>query len=168
MIRYVFKDDPVAFKGAKNADPQKIGEELARLATNAGGDLTPKAVVEAARDPKNLLHPHFEWDDAIAADRYRQDQAREIIRCIRVEDDETEQPERAFLSVAGKGGTSYRTLQDVRSSIDLQKAVLSAAERDLDAFERRYRDMIDVCDLVRSARERVKARRNKIETRAAA
>ena len=164
-MRYFFKDDPLPIKDAKDADPQKIGEALAALSDKAGGELTPKAVVEAAADPKHVLHRHFEWNDKAAAEKYRLDQAREIIRCIRVEDGDEDEPVRAFLSVSGKGGISYRTVQDVKKSSDLQLAVLKAAERDLEAFERRYRDLTDVCDLVRSARSSVKRRRDKLETR---
>lgn len=167
MIKYVFKDDPLPIKNAKDADPQTIGEALAAIATTAGGDLTPKAVVEAARDPRHTLHAHFDWDDASAAEKFRQDQARAIIRCIRIDDDQ-EEPARAFLSVTGRGGVSYRTLGDVKSSSDLQLAVLKAAERELDAFERRYRELEDVCALVRSARSTVRRRREKVETRSAA
>lgn len=167
-MKYVFRDEPLPIKNAKGADPQKIGEALAELATIAGGDLTPKAVVEAARDPRHVLHTHFEWDDALAAEKYRQEQAREIIRCIRIDDETEDEPVRAFLSVSNRGGISYRTLQDVKSSSDLQLAVLKAAERDLDAFERRYRELTDVCELVRSARSTVRKRREKVERQAAA
>ena len=170
MIRYVFaEDDVVAIKNAKLADPQAIGEALAAIATNAGGALTAPAVVDAARDPTSPLHLHFEWSDVIAAEKFRQDQAREIIRCIRVEDVDSEQPPRAFLSVAGRGGTSYRTLGDVKSSRDLQEVILAAAQRDLDAMERRYRQLEDVCVHLRLAKEAVvQRRRRRTESRAAA
>lgn len=166
-MKYVFSE-PLTIKNANNADPQTLGEALSDLATKAGGELTPKAVIEAARNPSHVLHKHFEWDDAIAAEKYRQEQAREIIRCIRVEDNPDDEPARAFLSVTSRGGVSYRTLSDVQQSSDLQLAVLKAAERDLDAFERRYRELTEICDLVRAAKSSVRKRREKIETRTVA
>lgn len=54
------------------------------------------------------------------------------------------------------------------SSVDLQLSVLKQAERDLAAFERRYRDLEAICDTVRQAREAVVKRRQKVESRAAA
>jgi len=54
-------------------------EELA-----AGGILTPEAVVEDARDPDSPLHGEFNWDDASAAHQHRLDQARALIRSVRV------------------------------------------------------------------------------------
>jgi hypothetical protein len=51
----------------------------------AGGmpELQPQDVVDAARDPKHILHGQFNWNDAEAAERYRLIQARELLR-IRV------------------------------------------------------------------------------------
>lgn len=169
MMRYIFKEGPIAIKGAKDADPQKIGEALSVLADVAGGELTPKAVVDSARDEESPLHPHFDWDDAAAAEKWRVEQARDLIRCIRVEEiGSNVEPERAFLSIADKGGVSYRSVQEIKSSGDLQEKLLAAAERDLEAFTVRYRALKDICAIVETAKKVAKAKRTKNETRAAA
>ncbi len=165
MITYTFRDEPVAILNAKKADPQKIGRALAKIAEANAGRLTPSAVVEAARASSSPLHRHFEWDDSKAAEAYRRDQAREIISVIRCEEG-GEEPTRAFLSVKDGAGTAYRTKQEVSTSVELQLAVLKQAERDLDAFTKRYRELADICDDVRSAREKVVARRSQMEARA--
>ena len=160
-IKYVFAEGEIlAIKAADKANPQIIGEELEKIAQKAGGHLTPPAVVEAAKDRKNPLHRHFEWDDRKAAENYRLDQARQIVRCIHVENAEAENgASRAFLSVREKDGVSYRSFGDVLASADLQAKVLAAAERDLLAFEARYRNLEDVCSLIRQARQQISARR---------
>lgn len=171
MIRYVFKEDePIRIKAAAKADPQVIGEALAVVAEQQGGRLTPKMVVDAARSSNNPLHRHFEWDDATAADAYRMDQARNLIRIVRVDEPDADEPQpRAFLSVSDDSGIAYRSLDAVRKSEDFQQALLKAAERDLEAFERRYRQMADICEIVRTAREKVRRRRGATnESRAAA
>ena len=168
MQKYVFTDGPLTIKGAKNADPQKIGEALAAIAEVGGGDLTPEAVVENARNEESVLHPHFEWDDAAAAEKFRHDQARGLIRSIKADNGSNREPERAFFSISDKGGVSYRTLEEVRSSGDLQERLLSAAERDLEAFTVRYRVLKDICAIVETAKTVAKAKRTKNETRAAA
>lgn len=162
-IRYVFAEEAIlAFKNAKDADPQRIGEALAEIAAASDGHLTPQAAVAAARDPRHTLHPHFEWDDEVAADAYRLDQARHLIRLIRVSDDNRDVDPPAFLSVnQGKAGVSYRTIGDVLNSVTLQDAVLKAAERDLLAFETRYQRLGDICTIVREAREKVAERRQR-------
>lgn len=159
---YVFAaDEPLRIMGAKNANPQLIGESLARIAEANNGHLTPVATVDAARDPTHALHRHFLWDDQSAAEGFRQEQARHLIRSIRIIDDNREANPRAFLSIADQasGGVSYRTLGEVVGNVQLQRAVLERAERDLQAFEKRFQQLSDVCALVREARELVTQRR---------
>jgi hypothetical protein len=160
-IKYCFKEDGfLNIKEATKADPQVLGEALEKISAKAAGHLVPSAVVDAARDRKNPLHKHFEWDNATAAEAYRLDQARCLIRCIHVQSDETESGyARAFLSIREKDGVSYRNIADVMSSADLQQRVLAQAEKDLLSFEARYQTLQDVCELVRSARERLAVRR---------
>lgn len=167
MIKYAFKDDQVILKNAAKADAQKIGEELAKITKDNGGRLMPEKVVNAARAPKSALHAHFEWNDKVAAEAYRVDQARHIIRIIRVEDEEGGDAKPAFVSVSDRG-TAYRLVEEVTASRELQLIVLQQAERDLKAFERRYHMLNDICGLVKSARENLERKRTELETRAAA
>lgn len=44
------------------------------------GALTAADVVADARRPDSPLHELFEWDDSVAAERYRESQARSLIR----------------------------------------------------------------------------------------
>lgn len=168
MVEYIFRDGPVTIKNAKKADPQKIGTALAKIAEQQKGRLTPPAVVEAARDTRNPLHKHFEWNDALAAESFRLEQARMLIRSVALVGDDDAEPAPAFLSISDKAGTSYRSMGDILDSADLQSAVLAAAERDLAAFEKRYRQLKDICEIVSDARAKVAARRNKHESRAQA
>jgi acyl carrier protein phosphodiesterase len=60
---------------------------------------------------------------------------------------------------------------DVKASADLRASVLAAAERDLDAFTRRYRELTDVLAFVEKAKETLRARRRRsapVENRASA
>lgn len=161
MIKYRFKEDePLTIKAADKANPQKIGEALSLISATNSGHLVPAAVVHAARETKSVLHRHFEWTDKIAAEKYRLDQARSLIRCIHIESEDTESGvTRAFLSIRDKSGVSYRTITDVLNSSDLQQRVLAQAERDLLAFEARYQNLEDICGLIRAARERLAVRR---------
>lgn len=168
-IRYVFADKPLTINNAKFADPQRIGEALAAISAGNEGKLTPEATVNAASDPRHALHPHFEWDDARAAHAHRLDQARAIIRIVRIEDASRDENPPAYISVnEGRSGVSYRTFKDVLVNADLQSAVLLQAEKDLEAWERRYRQLQDVCNIVAEARMKVRARRVEMENRPSA
>ncbi len=62
-----------------------MGERLQKLSKAARGRISPPIVLEDARDPKSPLHNAFEWDDSIAGEKYRLEQAGDIIRCYKVE-----------------------------------------------------------------------------------
>jgi len=57
--------------------------ELRRLEKERGR-LYPEDVVNAARAPANPLHEFFEWDNAVAANRWRLQQAAILIRKVKV------------------------------------------------------------------------------------
>jgi hypothetical protein len=61
---------------------EAIRVELHKL--DKKGELTPNAVVDAARDIESPMHSWFQWDDAEAAHSYRLDQARALIRRVTV------------------------------------------------------------------------------------
>ena len=65
-------------------DSAILKKRLARIAGLHGGRLTPDAVVEDAKSPKSPLHEHFDWDDSVAAVKWRIEQARTLIRQVTV------------------------------------------------------------------------------------
>jgi hypothetical protein len=142
------------------ADPQQIGDALDQIRVRSGGQLHPQNVVEDARDPKSLLHPHFEWDDKKAAELHRVDQARALIRSIRVVDDD-DIPRPAFLSIRADDGIGYRAYQEVLTSSDLRQRLLEQATRDLDAWTARYRELREIVELVQPARTELRRRASK-------
>jgi len=157
-LHYSFREGPYGLNNLDDADPQIIGEELSKISLAVKGHLKPKNVVEAASNRRNVLHKFFEWDDKLAAHGYRIDQARILIRAITIQDTTSDNPpRRAFLSIA-EDGHSYRSINEVLTSETLQLAVLVAAEKDLRAFESRYAELLDICELVRGARQRLARR----------
>jgi hypothetical protein len=159
MTQYRWNDEGVV-RLHDRLDPQAIGEELERLG-KAHGDVRPHYVVDAARDnPSHPAYSYFVWDDAVAGERYRIDQARALIRAVRVIDvDDEDRSLRAYMSVHDRGGTSYRTLAQVLSSKSMRERLMEQAERDLQAWMRRYRELKDIVDLVKPAHDALVARR---------
>lgn len=64
---------------------EDIIAELTRLAKANAGRLTPDNVVDAAQDEASPLHQCFEWNDDAAAHMFRVEQARHLIRSVRVD-----------------------------------------------------------------------------------
>lgn len=58
--------------------------ELRRLLKAHDGLLRASDVVEAASDPSSVLHDRFTWDDTEAASRWRDHEARELLRVVRI------------------------------------------------------------------------------------
>ena len=73
--------------------PNKAAIEAALTELYAkSGSLTPSALVEAAKDPKSVFHPLFQWDDTQAAEQFRLQQARGILRTYKVQIKEWNSP----------------------------------------------------------------------------
>lgn len=62
-----------------------IAARLEKIAGLNGGRLTPDAVLKDAQSFNSPLHDQFEWDDGNAAQQWRLQQARELIRSVKVE-----------------------------------------------------------------------------------
>lgn len=113
--------------------PVKIKHsEAVRRALRAlerSGRLTPGDVVEAGRDPESPLHPMFEWDDGKAAERWRLEQARSLIRSvtIRVEISEDRVITAPVYIRDGDiplGDQGYRTLPSIKDDPDACRSAL--------------------------------------------
>lgn len=156
--------EPLTLPNAKLADPDKIGAAIAAVATVHEGRLHPADVVDAARDPKSVLHPHFEWRDAVAAEAFRLEQARTLIRSVCLLGEPFDEPPRAWLSIKDLDGQSYRPYGAVRQNVDLQLAVLKQARVDLAAFRRRYAQMAEICDGVKILEDKIGAKLDQHES----
>jgi hypothetical protein len=159
-IIYSFKpDEPLRLQGAKYADPQKIGEALDAVAKANGGRIEPEAVVEAARDPANHLNKHFEWNDTKAAAAHRLEQARGIIRIVRVENEDSESGTcRAFFSITDERGRAYRPARAVISSASMMLALRKRAKAELEAFQTRYKEIKEISPEIDVAIRKLDAR----------
>jgi len=84
-------------KGSRTGgvDPTIAGAELERIWEEHDERLEPPVVVEESRPKAAPLHPVFEWNDKKAAEEWRNNQARQLIRNIRIvnpENAETDEP----------------------------------------------------------------------------
>jgi hypothetical protein len=65
--------------GLKSSPKQDaIQQELQKL-YQQHNSVTPELVLDAAKAPTHPLHKYFEWDDSVAANKYRLDQAYQMI-----------------------------------------------------------------------------------------
>lgn len=68
---------------AKGVDPDDAIKELERI-ESVYGTLSPERILNESRDDSAVLHPLFEWEDDLAAEKFRIHQARFILNNIHV------------------------------------------------------------------------------------
>lgn len=118
--------------------------------------LTPELVVQAARSKDavgQVLHGRLEWDNKVAGDAYRRQQAQELIRSQRVvyreaTDTEEERSIRAFHAVRRESGYTYEPAEKVADDPFTKRVVLNDMEREWKALKRRYERFAEFADMV--------------------
>lgn len=128
------------------------GELLA--VRNRLGKLTPQSVVDVARDPSHPLHSRFEWDDAVAGEAYRRQQAHDLIRKAKVVYREADEAEpvrmtRAFVAVPTGEGHVFDPVEEVVEDPFRRQLVLNEMERAWKDLYRRYREFQEFAQMVR-------------------
>jgi hypothetical protein len=107
------------------------------------GELTPALVVDLARPEDHPLHDRFEWNDAIAGEVHRREQARRLIRSVKITDNRNpKRPRhiREFVSVSRGSDPqpTYMPTVDAVADEFTRALVLQAMEREIAALKRKY------------------------------
>lgn len=115
------------------------------------GKVTSQSFLEYSRPEDSATHSMFEWDDTIAAEKYRLRQAGAIINQLEVklefENSPTHEAEikvvpiKAFMNVSAKAPTEagvFINAVTVQQEDEYRKTVLQNALSELRAFQRKY------------------------------
>jgi len=113
---------------------QLIGETLEDIKTKKG-KLTPDLVLEDAKKTNSKLHKFFEWDNTIAGQKWRRQQAMQIIgavvEVVVIEGQKSKQ--RSFFNVKDENNERvYVTIKEVKSNNDYKKKLLDDIIKHLD------------------------------------
>lgn len=143
IIKWSIKD---IFK----ADAKKCYEEISAI----GDEVKPEQVVDRARDAKSELHKCFEWDDSLAAEKFRLSQARTVINHLIVikRDTETEDAEpiqfRVMLKNDRANSSGYKqTILMVKDESEYKK-LLEQAYSELRSFKQKYACLSELSDIL--------------------
>lgn len=118
-----------------SASAQKCANEIMEI----GEDVSPQEVLEKARDENTELHKCFIWDDEVAAEKYRVQQARNVLRflVIKEETEPEDRPEiRFFYKTDSESG--YKPTEFIVKNEDEHKLLLERAWAELRAFKAKY------------------------------
>lgn len=129
---------------------QVAGEEIHRLYEE--GKSQPKDIVDASRPEGAPLHPVFEWNDDVAAELYRQEQARTLIRQIVVVqevDDGKKIDYRAFFKINPVESTYEPTIV-IMTDEEKKKQLLDIAKRELTQFKTKYKMLTELAEVFKA------------------
>lgn len=126
------------------------------------GALTPPNTVAAARPEDAPLHPRFTWDDSVAGERWREVEARELIRSVLVTYKETDRGKssvRGYVSVPKSETTARQYVPTEEALLDplTRELVLLDARRELRAFRVRYGHLEEYAALLAAHLEEVRS-----------
>ena len=124
-------------EGIYKADAQKVADEI--------GDnrISPKELLEKARDVNSELHKCFEWNDGIAAEKYRLQQARGIlINLVYNEKESKVEPVRMFQITTQKN--VYQPTVQFLVQEDEYQNLLKRAKSELESFKKRYHTLSEL------------------------
>lgn len=127
-------------------DAQEAGERI-EIINKLNGIITPELVLKDARNDESPLHEGFDWDDSTAAEAYRLDQARYILRSIvvvtSISDEETKTI-RAFVSVKPTEGEKiYTTIAYAMSDTEFRQQLIDRAYKELQQWSTRYKELVE-------------------------
>lgn len=122
---------------------QQYGERIEVIIEGQDGNITPDDVVKDAKDKRSPLHDFFEWNNTRAANLYRVDQARYLLRSIHVvvkrdDDGDKEINIRAFYNVTDADTRVYVPIQRVFSEEELRQQVIGQALKQLISWKGKY------------------------------
>lgn len=132
---------------------------------NRRGLILPESVVEAARPASSPLHKYFEWDNTKAAQEWRLEQARYLIRvCVEVAKLPNNEPQeiRVFVSLPSernkKGG--YRLMVNVLSDVERREEMLQMALDELTRLRSKYAKLRELSSIFQAI-DRVAKRKSR-------
>lgn len=134
--------------GPAGLSAAQVANELNRIRA-AHGDLTPPIIVSASRDRHALFHHHFDWNNKVAADKWRNHQARNLINVVEIIPEQTGKAVPAFVNVTiepanvddaqpGRATHAYRPIAEVIEDPAQKARFLEMIARRLKALRDQY------------------------------
>lgn len=124
-----------------NADAQKVADEIMGIGETA----TPQQIVDRARDESSELHKCFEWDNDVAAEKWRLQQARMVVCHLVIKEERriVDQPEIRYFHIVEKS-EGYKPTEIIYKNPDEYEKLLANAVGELRAIELKYKSLSEL------------------------
>ena len=129
----------------RDVNPQKVADEILGI----GDEATPQQIVDAAKDESSELHKCFEWDDSVAAEKYRLTQARTIVCNLVIARPEAEEEKpklRVFYKTESSQG--YKPSTYIFHVPSEYEKLLEQAYAELRAFKQKYNSLKELEEIL--------------------
>jgi hypothetical protein len=133
-----------------------VGPCLKQLAERYGKSVAAKKLLEEARDREHVTHRHFDWNDKTAGEKYRLDQARELLGSIMFEvvtPKGAGESTRLFAAIREKeepNKSRYVLFEHAMSDKNLREQVLQRALAELSSFKVKYQRLTELADVFKA------------------
>ena len=113
------------------------------------GRLTPANLVEISKPEDAPLHNEFEWNDTIAAQKWREQTGRVMIASIVVTPDSEEKakPVRCFFNIE-HASPEYLPTEVIYSDEYKKNRLLEIAKRELMSFKIKYQQLAELAGIM--------------------
>lgn len=123
-------------KGSRfSVSAQVAGEVCEELEKK--GELTAKNLVDVSRPEDAPLHKCFNWNDEEAAELYREEQGRRLIRCLITVPENNVVSTRAYFNIV-RNESEYHSINVILENQDKYESMMAMALKELQAFEKKY------------------------------
>lgn len=131
-------------KGLYKADAETVYKEITAL----GDTFSPEEIVEAAKDEATELHKCFEWNDSVAAEKYRLHQARMIFTQLVVRTETSDNTPVVVRVISSASASNIYTPTKMLVKSDTEYAdLLERAKRELQAFKQKYATVVELQEI---------------------
>lgn len=127
-----------------SADAEKCYREIQSLDI-----ITPANIVDYARSEDTELHKCFQWDDSIAAENWRKQQARIIVSSLVVTVEKTTAGSQKYRLIQHDDSTKeYKPVVFTVRNMDEYGRLLAQAKRELRSFKERYKSITELSEVI--------------------
>ena len=124
-------------EGIYKADAQKVADEIGE------NRISPQELLEKARDVNSELHKCFEWNDSIAAEKYRLQQARGVLVNLVYKTEKKDAEPVRYLQITTQKNV-YQPTKMFLVQEDEYQNLLKRAKSELESFKKRYHTLSEL------------------------
>lgn len=139
-----------SWSGPKRAvSAEKVAKHIEQLEKQYG-EVSSEIFLESARSESSEMHKLFEWDDKKAAEKYRIQQATQIIASIRVTVVSEEQEPvitRAYVQYEPRK-SGYVSIRAAMDDAEKKGSVMAQARKELKWFTEKYKSFEELSDVI--------------------